>query len=147
MLLKEAKMCHQWKREYKYIIRTKLVQMCKSCEAKPAYSGCCLEYSIKNRKAVTIIVGWQSNVDDPVWFGGTSKQYNNFFERNFMRGGMMSVKKARKHIEWKEAYILDAKMKDVQVCKSCEARPAHSGCCSEYSLENRKKLRMIIGWS
>jgi hypothetical protein len=145
--LKEAQMYSHWRPEYKHKVRTKIVNMCKSCEAKPAYSGCCSKYSQNNRQKVTVVIGWQQNADDPMWFGGMSKQYSNFFERNFSRGGMLLLKEAKKHIEWKESYVSDVEVKNINVCNSCDAKPAYSGCCPEYSLENRRKLRMIMGWS
>ncbi len=144
--LKEAQARIQWKPEYRHVMRTKTVNMCKSCKNR-AYVGCCPEYSQANRKKVVAIIGWQLNVDDPLWFGGHSKQPSTFFERNYTKGGMISIKKVRRHVEWKEAYADDVVKRDVNMCKSCNATPAYGGCCPEYSEENRKKIRMIIGWS
>ncbi len=69
----------------------------------------------------------------------------NFFEKNFQRGGIMPLKEMKKHPEWKTKYIDDVNVKDMHMCKSCKNR-AYSGCCPEYSSSNRKKIKMVIGW-
>ena len=70
---------------------------------------------------------------------------DNFFDRNFARGGMMPLKNVKKHPEWQTKYIGQVDTKDVNMCISCGFR-AYKGCCSEYSAKNRKKIRMAIGW-
>lgn len=69
----------------------------------------------------------------------------DFFQQNFVRGGMMPLKEMKKHPEWQTKYIGQIDVKDVNICKSCKSR-AYSGCCPDYSAKNRTKIRMVVGW-
>lgn len=73
------------------------------------------------------------------------KHEDDFFEKNFKRGGMMPIKDMKRHPEWETHYIGQVNLKDFNMCKSCTKR-AFSGCCPEYSASNRIKLRMALGW-
>ena len=73
------------------------------------------------------------------------KGLDDFFERNFKRGGMMPIREMKRHPEWQTKYIVQVDLKDVNMCKSCKQR-AYSSCCPEYSTSNRNKVRMVIGW-
>lgn len=75
----------------------------------------------------------------------SGQRSDDFFERNFKRGGMMPIKAMKMHPEWQTKYIGQVDLKDVNMCKSCKQR-AYSGCCSEYSASNRNKVRMVVGW-
>jgi hypothetical protein len=71
---------------------------------------------------------------------------DNFFSINYNKGGMISLKGVRRHPEWKQEYEQLVKTKYVHICKSCESK-AYAGCCSDYSAVNRKKVKMVLGWS
>ena len=144
--LKEAQACPKWKHEYKRMLHTKSVNMCKSCKAKPAHAKCCPESSKENKKKVIVIAGWQPDADDLALSDKYHDQCSKFFERNFLRGGMIPLKEVKRHIEWDGVYIKNANVKDVNECKSCGAKPAFSGCCPQSSKNNRKKIRQVIGW-
>ena len=69
-----------------------------------------------------------------------------FFSRNYNKGGMISLKEVRRHPEWKQEYEQLVETKYVHICKSCESK-AYAGCCSGYYAVNRKKVKMVLGWS
>ena len=71
---------------------------------------------------------------------------DDFFSRNYNKGGMISLKEVRRHPEWKQEYEQLVETKYVHICKSCESK-AYSGCCLSYSAVNRKKVKMVLGWS
>ena len=71
---------------------------------------------------------------------------DDFFSRNYNKGGMISLKTVRRHPEWKQDYEQLVETKYVHICKSCESK-AYAGCCSNYSAVNRKKVKMVLGWS
>ena len=73
------------------------------------------------------------------------QRQDDFFEKNFKRGGMMPIKEMKRHPEWETQYIGQVSLKDFNMCKSCTKR-AFSGCCPEYSASNRIKVRMVLGW-
>lgn len=73
------------------------------------------------------------------------KHEDDFFEKNFKRGGMIPIKLMKGHPEWQTKYIGQVDLKNVNMCKSCKQR-AYSGCCPEYSASNRNKVRMVVGW-
>ena len=73
------------------------------------------------------------------------QKQDDFFRRNFKRGGMMPIKEMKRHPEWQTKYVGQVDLKDVNMCRSCKRR-AHSGCCPEYSASNRNKVRMVLGW-
>ena len=79
-------------------------------------------------------------------FSRMSLQDADFFDRNYKKGGMISLKEVRRHPEWKEEYNQKVEIKLVHICKSCGFK-AFKGCCSDYSSSNRKKVKMVIGWS
>ena len=70
---------------------------------------------------------------------------DNFFQKNFKRGGMMPIKDMMRHPEWETKYIGQVDLEDVNMCRSCKKR-AYSGCCTEYSASNRNKVRTALGW-
>ena len=69
----------------------------------------------------------------------------NFFEKNYKRGGMCFLKDMKSHPEWMDEYKDRVQVKRVNICKSCR-RKAKKGCCKYYSAENRVMLMMVIGW-
>lgn len=69
-----------------------------------------------------------------------------FFENNFKKGGMVSLKSVKRHPDWREEYRHEVNIKRINMCKSCKSR-AYKGCCSEYSPTNRVMVKMILGWS
>ena len=71
---------------------------------------------------------------------------DDFFSRNYNKGGMISLKEVRRHPEWKQEYEQLVETKYVHICKSCESK-AYAGCCPGYSAVNRKKVKMVLGWS
>lgn len=71
---------------------------------------------------------------------------DDFFSRNYNKGGMISLKEVKRHPEWKQEYEQLVETKYVHICKSCESK-AYAGCCSNYSAVNRKKVKMVLGWS
>ena len=71
---------------------------------------------------------------------------DDFFSRNYDKGGMISLKEVKRHPEWKQDYGQLVYTKFVHICKSCKSK-AYAGCCSGYSAVNRKKVKMVLGWS
>ena len=70
---------------------------------------------------------------------------SSFFDKNYKKGGMISLACVKQHSEWHNKYLQDVESRFVNMCKSCGSK-AIKGCCSNYSVNNRKKLKMIIGW-
>ena len=72
--------------------------------------------------------------------------YTLFMHKFYKNDGMVPIKNVRRNPEWNKEYETYITTKDIHVCKSCKSR-AYKGCCSEYSSNNRSKIRMIVGWS
>ena len=71
---------------------------------------------------------------------------DDFFDRNYTKGGMISLKEMKRHPEWKNEYRNSLDIKKVHVCKSCKKK-WYKKCCAEYSRTNRTMLQMVIGWN
>lgn len=71
---------------------------------------------------------------------------DNFFSRNYNKDGLISFKEVKRHPEWKQEYEQLVEIKYVHICKSCGSK-AYAGCCSSYSAANKKKVKMVLGWS
>ena len=91
----------------------------------------------KNSNHVTTLVGSQLK---------SLTLNDDFFSRNYNKGGMISLKEVKRHPEWKQEYERLVETKYVHICKFCESK-AYAGCCSNYSAVNRKKVKMVLGWS
>ena len=57
MPIKEMRRHQEWKEKYLDDAELKDIHMCKSCTNR-SYSGCCPEYSAKNRKKIRMVIGW-----------------------------------------------------------------------------------------
>jgi hypothetical protein len=98
------------------------------------------QFIFEDNHSVTTLI---SNVNSQL----TSLTLNdNFFSINYNKGGMISLKEVRRHPKWKQEYEQLVETKYVHICKSCESK-AYAGCCSGYSVVNRKKVKMVLGWS
>ena len=55
--LKEMRKHPEWMPEYRYKIKIRKMHICKSCGNKWV-KDCCIYYSQKNRKVLTMVIGW-----------------------------------------------------------------------------------------
>jgi len=69
----------------------------------------------------------------------------DFFSKNYKKGGMCSLKQMKRHPEWKDEYENKIETKRVHICKSCKGKWMKD-CCEDYSRKNRVMLKMVVGW-
>ena len=61
------------------------------------------------------------------------------------KGSMIPLKELKKYYGpgWHDGLLQDKKIKNVQICKSCNKKSL-KGCCPEYSSKNRRVIKMVI---
>jgi hypothetical protein len=82
------------------------------------------------------------NLEKP---GQSNDGTDRFMSCYYRKGGMVLLADVKRHPEWNNEYLQNVETRFVNICKSCGSK-AIKKCCPEYSSNNRKKLKMVIGW-
>ena len=106
-----------WISEYKNQVKTKKINICKSCR-KRFLKGCCSEYDKKNRSTVTMVVDWQGSATNTSNNDNTPSNdipqttaNNDFFSKNYVQGSVYRLSDMKRHPDWISDYKTQLKPK------------------------------------
>ena len=75
-----------------------------------------------------------------------SNTVETFMSLHYNKTDIVSIKEIKRHPEWKNEYAKNIITKLINVCKSCNKK-AYKGCCSNYSSQNRCKIKVVVGFT